>query len=209
MDAIDGPLFTSSFGRYNVRVFDPERVELYDKWQNSVVYFFTDLLLKSNMDEIHCSLRMMEDGIRVNKRWYIGAAVKVKSPSPFALIGNLRLDRAAWSEWTNVCSELKEKFPLVKTYSMSPAHADILRRNRVFLMHNLDVSIVLIQWLRSRRILTEEMVETIGCCRYATNTEKVVYLLDLLPRRGPNAFHQFVEGLIITNQCFVVDKLLI
>ena len=201
-------LFTARFGRYEVRVKKPEYVHILDTWQDKKVVCLMDRLLKSDLQEIEQALRLVESGLSVNQSYYIGAEAKIKSPVPLVDLQGIKLDRHAWLKWMSVWGELKKEFPQRNEYTMQQAHKDILRRNRVFLLRNMRVCDTLVGWLSSQRVLSMCMAEELHSPRYATNTAKVGHLLDLLPMRGPNAFNLFVEGLVMTDQWYVVEKLL-
>ena len=82
--------------------------------------------------------------------------------------------------------------------AMSELHRNALIRSRVYLVRNiLDVPSVL-RLLRRDRVLTEDMQESIEI--KPTRTARVAALLDLLPRRGSQAFDRFVRALIQTEQ---------
>lgn len=88
---------------------------------------------------------------------------------------------------------------------MDPAHRAVLRRNRRFLSAELQVSDSIVPLLFQEEILTEAQVEHIES--QATNTQKTLRLLELLPRRGPRAFRCFLRAL--DDFTWVRDRLLL
>lgn len=72
-----------------------------------------------------------------------------------------------------------------------------LLSNRLVFVRNLNIDSIL-PYLRSSNILTLSMEEQ--CMSEKTTAGRNGYLLDMLPRRGPNAIPCFINALIETNQ---------
>ncbi|XP_036977746.1 death domain-containing protein CRADD [Acanthopagrus latus] len=88
---------------------------------------------------------------------------------------------------------------------MDPAHRALLRAHRLELSGQLLVSDTIVPLLYQDDILTEAQVEHIES--QPTNRQKTLKLLDLLPSRGPRAFHAFLRSL--DDFSWVRDKLLL
>ena len=206
---MEGLLYTTQFGRYDVRVKTAECVQLIDTWTNRKVLILMDRLLQSDLQEIYQAITWVECNMAVDQEWFIGVNAKVKSPVPFVDVQGIRMDRSAWEKWMEICSELKQQFPPVKNrHCMSDVHQEMLRKNHVFMLQNLDLCSKLLSWLVSQRVLSYTMVEELESVAYPTTASKISLLLRMLPRRGANAFRLFIEGLVITEQPHVVNKLL-
>ncbi|XP_071358841.1 death domain-containing protein CRADD isoform X1 [Trachinotus anak] len=76
---------------------------------------------------------------------------------------------------------------------MDPVHKAVLRKHRVYLSGELLVCDTIVPFLFQEEVLTEAQVEDIESL--ATNRLKALRLLDLLPTRGPRAFHCFLRSL--------------
>ncbi|XP_051276135.1 death domain-containing protein CRADD isoform X2 [Dicentrarchus labrax] len=88
---------------------------------------------------------------------------------------------------------------------MEPAHRALLRTHRLQLSGQLLVSETIVPFLYQEDILTEAQVEDIESQR--TDRLKTLRLLDLLPNRGPRAFHSFLRSL--EDFSWVRDRLLL
>ncbi|XP_026182741.1 death domain-containing protein CRADD isoform X2 [Mastacembelus armatus] len=76
---------------------------------------------------------------------------------------------------------------------MDPVHKALLRKHRLDLSGQLLVSDTVVPFLFQENILTDAQVEDIEC--QPTDRQKVLKLLDILPNRGPRAFHLFLRSL--------------
>ncbi|KAI0233106.1 hypothetical protein LSAT2_016621 [Lamellibrachia satsuma] len=83
---------------------------------------------------------------------------------------------------------------------MEQRHRDILLKNRKYLIDNIFM-VDFIHHVAS--LLNQQMEETI--MSKATNTEKVACFLDILVRRGGNAFYAFLDALV-EAECEFVKK---
>ncbi|XP_074235077.1 caspase-2 isoform X4 [Saimiri boliviensis] len=90
-------------------------------------------------------------------------------------------------------------------YGMHPDHQETLKKNRVVLAKQLLLS-ELLEHLLEKDIITLEMRELIQAKvgSFSQNVE----LLNLLPKRGPQAFDAFCEALRETKQGHLEDMLL-
>ncbi|XP_078697691.1 caspase-2-like [Branchiostoma floridae x Branchiostoma belcheri] len=91
---------------------------------------------------------------------------------------------------------------------MEKRDRETLRKNRVFLLDNIDSLDRLIDELLAAPdmpIVTESMMDSI--LSNPTKERKIGALLDLLPRRGPTAFTAFCAALRKTEQGFIADQL--
>ncbi|XP_035696882.1 caspase-2-like [Branchiostoma floridae] len=90
---------------------------------------------------------------------------------------------------------------------MEKRDRETLRRNRVFLLDNIDSFDRLLSELLAAEmpIVNEGMVDSIQS--NPTKERRIGALLDLLPRRGPTAFTTFCSVLRRTDQGFIADKL--
>ncbi|XP_070207343.1 caspase-8-like [Littorina saxatilis] len=87
---------------------------------------------------------------------------------------------------------------------MDPADKDLLILRRPELVEDIDIINGLLTHLLSRKVLNKRMVQSIT---YNNPPDRQVEeLLDLLPKRGPNAFQLFCDALIATDQADVVTK---
>ena len=93
------------------------------------------------------------------------------------------------------------------TFGMKQDHRERLINNRVFLVEHLRITPTLCDHLLRTRVLTMAALDEVNCCRYATNSEKVRYILDTLPMRGVEAFEAFLAALLHTNQLVVWQRL--
>ncbi|XP_074481020.1 death domain-containing protein CRADD [Sebastes fasciatus] len=88
---------------------------------------------------------------------------------------------------------------------MDPVHRALLRSHRLELSGQLLVSETIVPFLYQENVLTESQVEDIES--QPTNRHKSLKLLELLPSRGPRAFHCFLRSL--DDFSWVRDKLLL
>lgn len=88
---------------------------------------------------------------------------------------------------------------------MEPAHRALLRAHRLELSGQLLVSDTIVPFLFQEDILTEAQVEDIES--QPTSRQKSLRLLDVLPSRGPRAFHAFLRAL--DDFSWVRDQLLL
>ena len=95
--------------------------------------------------------------------------------------------------------KVKNHFPDIKmvNFGMSEKHREVLRKNRVFLVENIVPTYSLFNQLRADDVLSEEMIESI--LTRPTTRGKISALLDLLTRRGPNAFTNFISLCMINH----------
>ncbi|ELT87688.1 hypothetical protein CAPTEDRAFT_199285 [Capitella teleta] len=84
-------------------------------------------------------------------------------------------------------------------FSMSALHREILRKNRTTIIRDLIVDGVLLDFLVETKTLRDDMREHI-LRRDSTSQTKVADLLSLLPKRGPDAYHHFIESLFVSEQ---------
>ncbi|XP_018542922.1 death domain-containing protein CRADD [Lates calcarifer] len=87
---------------------------------------------------------------------------------------------------------------------MDPVHRAVLRRHRLDLSAELLVSDSIVPFLVQEDILTDSQVEDIES--QPTNRLRTLRLLDILPTRGPRAFHCFLRSL--DDFSWVRDRLL-
>ncbi|XP_061054826.1 caspase-2 isoform X2 [Eubalaena glacialis] len=94
---------------------------------------------------------------------------------------------------------------ILGVYGMHPDHQEALKKNRVVLAKQLLLS-ELLEHLLEKDIITLEMREHIQAkvCSFSQNVE----LLNLLPKRGPQAFDAFCVALRETKQGHLEDLLL-
>lgn len=88
---------------------------------------------------------------------------------------------------------------------MEPEHRALLREHRLELSGQLLVSDAIVPFLYQENILTQIQVEDIESL--ATNRQKTLRLLDILPNCGPRAFHAFLQSL--EDFCWIRDQLLL
>ncbi|KAF4114621.1 death domain-containing protein CRADD [Onychostoma macrolepis] len=88
---------------------------------------------------------------------------------------------------------------------MDPKHKELLRSQRLFLVEELLVDDMIIQYLYQEEILTESHLEEIQS--ESSNRKKTLKLLDILPTRGSRAFHHFIQSLE-KDFPWIKDKLL-
>ena len=87
---------------------------------------------------------------------------------------------------------------------MEPAKQALLRQNRVKLVNCLEAT-DLLPYLLEGNVISDNESERIS--KGQTQRERVQYLLNLLPKRGPDAFRVFRNALIQTEYDFL-DELL-
>lgn len=82
---------------------------------------------------------------------------------------------------------------------MNDKHRSILRRNRPKIVKDLQQPHIIADYLMANSILLESMVSEV----YAKDTRenKVRHLIDMIPKRGPNAFKIFIESLQQAGEC--------
>jgi len=88
---------------------------------------------------------------------------------------------------------------------MDPADVQRLKTNRVDLVTDLDVHQVLDRLIASRIIVSEDQQLI---CSKPTSQDRARLLLDILPTRGPDAFHVFVQALREARYDWLADKLI-
>ncbi|XP_054615722.1 death domain-containing protein CRADD [Dunckerocampus dactyliophorus] len=76
---------------------------------------------------------------------------------------------------------------------MDVIHKDLLRNHRLVLCEELLVSDTILPFLYQEAILTGAQVEEIQS--QSTDRKRSLKLLDILPNRGPRAFHCFLQAL--------------
>ena len=84
---------------------------------------------------------------------------------------------------------------------MTDSHRSILRKSRIFLVSDLDIGIV--DHLVSKLILTDEDEERINA--EPVRHDKVKRLLEILPRRGDEAYDKFLE-VLAAQQDYLFDQ---
>lgn len=88
---------------------------------------------------------------------------------------------------------------------MDKKHRDLLRKNRISLVQDLEAS-QLLSYLYQEDILSENDRDSIKAEK--TRGAKAEKLLDILPRRGKKAFDVFCQALATTDgQGHLVDLL--
>ena len=87
---------------------------------------------------------------------------------------------------------------------MTVAHKQKLIQNRVRLIEDLEVTQV-IPFLVQFGILDDRMVQEVMC--HPVRQDQVSELLDLVPRRGDEAFGIFCRALRHVNQPWLADLL--
>ncbi|XP_068752764.1 uncharacterized protein PF3D7_1120000-like isoform X2 [Montipora capricornis] len=88
---------------------------------------------------------------------------------------------------------------------MDDRHREILRQKGHIIRRDLEPDRV-VRHLTT--ILSEEDIEEIKQLPVDSRLRKADRLLDMLPRRGPNAFKAFIEALRKVNQSFLADHLI-
>ncbi|XP_027131925.1 death domain-containing protein CRADD-like [Larimichthys crocea] len=88
---------------------------------------------------------------------------------------------------------------------MDPVHKDLLRAHRLELSGQLLVTDTIVPLLFQEDVLTEAHVQLIEA--QLTDRKRTLKLLDLLPARGPRAFHAFIRAL--DEYSWVRDRLLL
>ncbi len=76
--------------------------------------------------------------------------------------------------------------------TMEPADRMALVKCRAKILEDLDVRLI-IDFLLETRVVDDKIYEQINS--EITQKDKAKRLLDILPRRGPKAFHHFLEAL--------------
>ena len=89
-------------------------------------------------------------------------------------------------------------------FGMSQEHKDMLRKNRVFLIEELDPEPI-IQRLFQINMIPKAILEDIQAL--PTNYHKCIALLDQLPKRGPKAFQNFCRILSAVGQPHIRSKI--
>jgi len=85
-------------------------------------------------------------------------------------------------------------------YTMSSNNRQTLIKNRVYLLHNIVPTYILLSQLQADEVLTEDMIETILI--EPTTKGKVAALLNILSRRGPKAFSNLIKALVVSGQYY-------
>ena len=85
---------------------------------------------------------------------------------------------------------------------MDERHRKILAKNRVYLTKNMDMASI-VDHLSV--LLSPDMMERITSQQ--TNRDKVVTFLNILEKRGPEAFPQFLDALTNSEFNFVRKRL--
>lgn len=80
-----------------------------------------------------------------------------------------------------------------------------LNNNRVYLVNNLDVENGLIDFLIQKKILTNNMAESL--LSMPTRSQKISELLSILPRRGSDTLPFFKEALLTSHQVHIHNVL--
>lgn len=88
---------------------------------------------------------------------------------------------------------------------MEPAHRAVLRKLRVEMSEQLLVSDTIVPFLYQEGVLSDAQVEEVEA--QGSNRLKNLKLLDILPSRGPRAFHTFLQAL--HDFSWVRDRLLL
>lgn len=87
---------------------------------------------------------------------------------------------------------------------MEDTHRKVLQKLRLHISRNINARRIT-ETLFSRGVLDENDKESIIA---ETTTEyKALYLLDLLPRKGPTAFDDFVQALYACNNAFLANSI--
>ena len=89
-------------------------------------------------------------------------------------------------------------------FGMAQEHKDVLRKNRVFLLEELDPEPI-IQRLFQINMISKTALEDIQAL--PTNYRKSVALLEQLPKRGPCAFVYFCRALSASGQNHIRNKI--
>ena len=87
---------------------------------------------------------------------------------------------------------------------MAQEHKDLLRKNRVFLLEELDPKPI-IKRLFQINMISKTALEDIQALH--TNYRKSVALLEQLPKRGPCAFAYFCRALSASGQNHIRNKI--
>ena len=88
---------------------------------------------------------------------------------------------------------------------MESKHREILKSNRVYLLDNLQPN-AMVDHLMESKLLSEDDLEELRSER--KTKEKIRFLLDKIPRKGPDAFDKFIDVLKKTDQEYIANKLL-
>ncbi|XP_025081736.1 caspase-2-like isoform X2 [Pomacea canaliculata] len=99
-----------------------------------------------------------------------------------------------------------QKYQNHQQQRMEKVHRDLLVTHRTELVENIDVTNGLFSELVQRKVLNQRMVRNIKNNKDIDT--QIEELLDILPRRGPDAFHLFCESLIASDQQHIVDSIL-
>ena len=90
-------------------------------------------------------------------------------------------------------------------FGMLQVHKDMLRKNRLFLLDEMNPEPV-IQRLRQSNILTQLNMESINAV-CPTNYYKNEKVIDILPKRGSRAFVYFCRALSASGQNHIRNKI--
>ncbi|ELT89180.1 hypothetical protein CAPTEDRAFT_206440, partial [Capitella teleta] len=93
--------------------------------------------------------------------------------------------------------------------TMEDRHKECLLKNRVYMCSEISLSTGLFAKLTESRVITDEHVEKLqNIMRNETMAAAVLYfLIELLPKRGPEAFNLFLKALSESQQKHVADHL--
>ncbi|XP_061815712.1 death domain-containing protein CRADD [Nerophis lumbriciformis] len=89
---------------------------------------------------------------------------------------------------------------------MDPVHKDLLRKHTLDLCEDLLVSDTIVPFLYQEDILTAAQVDEVQS--QSTDRKMNLKLLDILPNRGPRAFHCFMQALDLEFS-WLKDRLLL
>ncbi|ELT93023.1 hypothetical protein CAPTEDRAFT_188034 [Capitella teleta] len=92
---------------------------------------------------------------------------------------------------------------------MKDRHRECLKSNQSFLCSNISLSTGLLAKLSESGVITDEHVEKLQNTERNDTTEAAVleFLMEVLPRRGPEAFNLFVKALCESEQRHVAERL--
>lgn len=87
---------------------------------------------------------------------------------------------------------------------LEQSERDVLTAHRILIVDNLQERKV-VEQLFAEGILDQTDREEINA--ETSRFDKCCLLLDMLPRKGPNAFQSFLQALRLSSQGFLADKL--
>lgn len=203
LNAVNGDQVQFEFYHYIFTVHrHQDTAVLTDTLKNRNVTFILQSLLEA--DNLEAISYALHSGIIVNTWFFIGALASVSGIKQVVTIDNVKLNAEEWFQFVHCVSQIENTN---KQFSMSPKYERLLRHSRVFLTRNLRVSHHLITYLYVQHVLCLESMEYLHSNLCATNSSKVRYLLELLPKRGPKAFSIFINGLLRQQQNNIVEYL--